>query len=528
MLDVALRGGTLVDGTGGAVRIADVGIVDGRIASIGNLDGLEASHSIDISGYVIAPGFIDIHSHSDATLLVDPRARSAIAQGVTTEVVGNCGHAPAPLARATDVPDLVFGYNPALRADWSTLDDYLSSVARARPAVNVATLVGHIALRLAVLGRAPRPAAAAELDRMIELLREGMQAGAFGLSSGLEYPLGLACTTEELITLARETGRLGGFYAIHTRDRDFRAVEAFDEAFEIGRRAEVPLQVSHLTPRYGSPPGATARALDAIDAARARGEDVGCDQHTRTYGITKLVTMLPPSALEGGTPELLRRLADPATRAEYRAFTQPLYKMGLMGEWERIELFEARRSPECVGKDFRTIGEERNQHPLDALMDILLDAGDDAPNVLMIGRVHTEEELEQTFVHPTCMPESDATTLATDGPLAEQSFLGAYTWAAYYLRRIVRERAALSLSEGVHRLTQLPARRLGVADRGVVHDGAWADLVVFDPDTIAERGSVRAPNQYATGVQHVLVNGRFALLDGAFTDERTGVVLPKE
>jgi N-acyl-D-amino-acid deacylase len=525
MLDVVLRRGTLVDGTGSPPRHADVGIVGGRIGSVGSLDGVESAQTLDVGGLVVAPGFIDIHSHSDATLLVDPRARSSIAQGVTTEVVGNCGHAPAPLVRRSDVPDLVFGYNPTLVADWSTVDGYLGAVERARPAVNVATLVGHIALRLAVLGRAPRSATPAELDGMVELLGEAFQAGAFGFSSGLEYPLGLACTTEELIVLARATGRLGGFYAIHTRDRDFRAVEAFDEAFEVARRAEVPLQVSHLTPRYGSPRGATARALETIDAARARGEDVGCDQHTRTYGITKLVTMLPPSALEGGTPELLRRLADGAARAEYRAFTQPLYKMGLMNEWERIELFEARRSPEWVGKDFRTIGEERNQHPLDALMDILLEAGDDAPNVLMIGRVHTEDELEQTFLHPTCMPESDATALAIDGPLAEQSFLGAYTWAAYYLRRFVRERAALSLSEGIHRLTQLPARRLGVADRGVVREGAWADLVVFDAETIAERGTLRAPNQYAAGVQHVLVNGCFALRDGAFADERAGAVL---
>jgi len=389
----------------------------------------------------------------------------------------------------------------------------------------VATLVGHIALRLAALGRAPRPATPAELDRMVGLLDEAFDVGAFGFSSGLEYPLGLACTTDELVVLARATARLGGYYAIHTRDRDFKAVEAFEEAFDVGRRAEVPLQVSHLTPRYGAPPDAAARALQAIDDARARGEDVSCDQHTRLHGLTKVVTMLPPTALEGGTPELLRRLRDPDIRAEYRVFPQPLFKMGLMNEWERIALFEARNSPDWVGKDFKTIGAERGQEPIDALMDILLEAGDDAPNVLMTGLVHREEELEQTFVHPSCMPESDATALATDGPLAGQSFLGAYTWATYYLRRIVRERAALSLQEGIHRLTGLPAQRLGVDDRGVVREGTWADLVVFDPHRIAERGTLRAPNQYATGVQHVLVNGSFAMRDGSFTDARSGAVL---
>ncbi len=525
MLDVALRGGTLVDGTGSAPRTADVGIQDGRIVTVGNLDGVDAEQTFDVGGLVVAPGFIDIHSHSDATLLVDPRARSSIAQGVTTEVVGNCGHAPAPLASASDVPDLVFGYNQALNVDWTTVDGYLQSIERAAPAVNVATLVGHIALRLAALGRAPRPATPAELDRMVGLLGEAFEAGAFGFSSGLEYPLGLACTTDELVALARATGRLGGYYAIHTRDRDFRAVEAFDEAFDVGRRAEVPLQISHLTPRYGAPRDAATRALEAIDAARARGDDVACDQHTRLHGLTKIVTMLPPTALEGGTPELLRRLRDPATRAEYRAFPQPLFKMGLMDEWERIALFEARNSPGWVGKDFRAIGEERQQHPMEAMMDILLEAGEDAPNILMTGLVHTEDELEQTFIHPTCMPESDATALAVDGPLANQSFLGAYTWATYYLRRFVRERGALTLQEGVHRLTGLPARRLGVSDRGTVREQAWADVVVFDPATIAERGTLHQPNQYATGVHHVLVNGRVALRDGAFTTERAGAVL---
>jgi N-acyl-D-aspartate/D-glutamate deacylase len=357
------------------------------------------------------------------------------------------------------------------------------------------------------------------------LVHQAMDAGAFGLSSGLEYPLGMSCSTDELVALARVAGQRGGFYAIHTRDRDFRANEAFDEAFEVGRRAEVPLQISHLTPRYGAPPDSAERALSAIDAARQRGEDVGCDQHTRLHGITKLVTMLPPSALEGGTPELLRRLRDPEIRAEYRAFARPLYKMGLMNEWERIVLFEARSSPDLVGKNFRAIGEERGQHPMDALMDILLEAEDDAPNVLMTGLVHTEDELERTFVHPTCMPESDATALATDGVLAGQSFLGAYTWASYYLRRFVRERRALSLQEGVRRLTQLPAQRLGLTDRGLIREGVWADLAVFDADSIGERGTLQSPNQYATGVEHVLVNGRCALRDGAFTDDRAGVVI---
>jgi N-acyl-D-aspartate/D-glutamate deacylase len=247
--------------------------------------------------------------------------------------------------------------------------------------------------------------------------------------------------------------------------------------------------------------------------------------HTRLHGLTKLVSALPASALDGGVEVLLARLRDPEYRAAYRRFDQPLFKMGLMGEWDRLTLFEARCSPAWVGKDFSTIAMDRGQDPMDAVMDILLEAGNDAPNVLWTGLVMTEDDLEETYVSATCMPESDATALATDGPLAEQSFLGAYTWATYYLRRFVRERQALSLEEGVHRMTELPARRLGLRDRGVIREGACADLVVFDAERVAERGTLSQPNQYAVGIAHVLVNGRPALRDGVPLGERAGLVL---
>ena len=525
MLDLIIGGGQAIDGTGAPRRRVDVAIAGGRVVAVGNLAERDAAERLDASGLVVAPGFIDIHSHADLSLLVDPRACSAVTQGVTTLVVGNCGHAPAPLADPSDLPDLNFGYHPSVEATWTSVGVYLEAVERARPAVNVATLVGQIALRLAVMGRSPRPATPSELERMRALLGEALAEGAYGLSSGLEYPLGRACTTDEIVALCRDLGWVGGYYAIHTRDRDVESDVAFDEAFEIARRAVVPLNISHLTPRYGAPAGSAARALARIDAARAAGEDVTCDMHTRLHGLTKLVTALPAEALDGGVEVLLARLRDPAIRAEYRAFDRPLFKMGLMGEWERLTLFEAPRSPAWVGRDFRAVAEERGQDPMDAVMDILLEAGEDAPNVLWTGLVMTEDDLEETYVSSTCMPESDATALATDGPLADQRFLGAYTWATYYLRRFVRERRALTLEEAVHRMTGLPARRLGLADRGILRVGARADLVVFDPDTVTEHGTLEAPNRYATGVRHVLVNGAVALRGGALTAERGGAVL---
>ncbi len=526
--DAVIRGGRVVDGGGAPSFIADVGIRDRRIAVVGDLatvDDASVGWVIDADGLTVAPGFIDIHSHGDVTVVADPRARSAIAQGVTTIVVGNCGHSPAPLPIPAALPELTFGYLETVPATWTSFAEYLEAVEVAQPAVNVASLAGHNALRVAVLGHTPREGSTAEFRAMAGELERAMETGAFGLSSGLEYPLGARSTTEELVLLAAEAGRHDGLFALHTRDRDFRAVEAFDEAFEIARRSGTALQISHIAPRRGAPEGALADVLARIDRARADGLDISCDQHTRFHGITKLTTMLPPSASAVGTDELLRQLRDPRARASFHEFREPIHKLGLLGEWDRLALFEARKSPEWVGKDFETIGRERGQHPLDAMMDILLEAGDDAPNVLFVGLVQTQEDLDLTFASSTCTPESDATTLSPNGPLAFQRFLGAYTWAAYYLGRIVRERRVLSLEEGVRRLTRVPAERVGLADRGTLTRGAWADVTIFDPDTVAERGTVAEPNAYPVGIHHVLVNGEVAFGHGRFTDRRSGQVI---
>jgi N-acyl-D-amino-acid deacylase len=524
-LDVVIRGGRVVDGTGGPSFIADVAIRDGRVAGIGALGEVDARTLVDATGLVVAPGFIDIHSHGDVTVVADPRATSAIAQGVTTIVVGNCGQSPAPLPIPSALPDLTFGQLEGSPVTWASFGEYLDALELARPAVNVASLAGHNAIRVAVLGRSARPGTVSEQRAMVAELDRAMEAGAFGLSAGLEYPLGAGATTQELVRLAGAVARRDGLFAIHTRDRDFHAVEAFDEAFGIAEQSGVALQISHVAPRRGAPAGALADVLARIDRSRAGGLDVACDQHTRFHGITKLIAMLPPSASAAGPGELLRQLRDPGTRASFHEFRQPINKLGLMGEWDRLSLFEAPASPEAVGKDFGAIARERGQHPLDAMMDILIEAGDDAPNVMFVGLVQTQEDLDLAFGSATCTPESDATVLAPDGPLARQRFLGAYTWAAFYLRCIVRERRVLGLEEGIRRLTQMPARRVGLPDRGVLAAGAWADVTVFDPDLVAESGTLADPNRLPRGTHCVFVNGELAFSDGRFATERSGQVL---
>ncbi|HEV8401817.1 MAG TPA: amidohydrolase family protein [Candidatus Limnocylindrales bacterium] len=526
--DTVIRGGRLVDGTGLPSRMADVALVDGRIAAIvdpGHFGDAVARTFVDADGLVVAPGFVDIHNHGDVTVVADPRARSAIAQGVTTIVVGNCGQSPAPLPIPETLPDLAFGRVDPSVISWETFDGYLDAVDAARPAVNVASLAGHNAIRVAVLGRSARAGTSSDQRAMVAELDRAVEAGAFGLSLGLEYPLGAGSQTDELVTMAEAVARHDGLFAIHTRDRDFAAVEAFDEAFGIAERTGVALQISHIAPRRGAPDGALEDVLTRIDRSRSAGLDVACDQHTRQHGITKLVAMLPPTASAGGPDELLRQLRDPSTRASFHAFRNPIHKLGLLGEWDRLALFEAPASPEWVGKDFATIGKERGEHPLDAMMDILIEAGDDASSVMFVGLVQTERDLDLTFASPTCVPESDATVLALDGPLADQRFLGAYTWAAFYLRCIVRERQVLGLEEGIHRLTGMPARRLGLTDRGVLTPGAWGDVAIFDPDLVEDLGTVADPNRFPRGIRHVLVNGEVAFDDGWFTAGRAGRVL---
>ena len=347
---------------------------------------------------------------------------------------------------------------------------------------------------------------------MVAALGRAMDEGAFGLSSGLEYPLGAAATTDELVALATETGRRGGLYAIHTRDRDFHAVEAFDEAFAVAEQSGAPFQISHIAPRVGAPPTALADALERIDRAR-----VGRPRH-------RVRPAHPPprdheahddaAAVRRGAGHRApaRAASRPRARARFHAFREPIHKLGLMGHWDRLWLFEHSRAPEWVGKDFATIAAERGQHPFDAILDLLLEAGDDAPNVLFIGLVQTQDDLDTAFAAPFCSPESDATTLATDGPLASQRFLGAYTWAANYLRTAVRERRVVTLEEAIRRHDRPAGAPRG--PRGPRHADAAAPPPTSrssTPESIADTGTVTEPNAYANGIRAVLVNGRVAV-----------------
>jgi N-acyl-D-amino-acid deacylase len=510
-LDYVIRGGTVYDGTGAPGRLADVGIKDGRIALVGTVEA--EGEVIDATGLAVTPGFIDIHSHSDYTLLMDPRAVSAIHQGVTTEVVGNCGFGCFPIRDPAVARRAIYGYSDDLPITWGSAGEYFEALEAARPAVNVLSLVPNGQLRLAVMGLADRAANPAELAEMQGLLRESLDEGAWGYSTGLEYAQEQAASEEELTALAS----CAPFYATHTRRRDEGAADAVAEALRTGAAAETRLQVSHLIPRNGMEESRSC--MELVDHAHDAGQDVAFDMHTRTFGLTNLYTALPAWALAG---DLRVILSDPSQRDEMRGHRSIL---SAGGDWSRVELLDNDVWPQYARKDFASIAADQGVEPLDAVYDLLLAGVEELHKLMVVIHAYSEDQQREAFAHPLCCPGSDATTLAPDGPLASSFFHGAYTWAAWFWRFMVRDEKLLTPEEAVHRLTAQPADRIGLSDRGVLREGARADSAIFDPTAFGERGTIYEPSLVAEGMQHVLVNGVPTLREGDPTDNRVGIAL---
>jgi len=518
-VELVVRNGTILDGSGGAPFAADVAIEGGRIAAVETLAAVDCAE-IDASGLFVAPGFIDIHSHSDYTLLVDPRAMSAIHQGVTLEVVGNCGFGCFPIRDAELARKAIYGYSDEVPIDWRTAAGYFERLEASRPAVNVLSLVPNGQLRLSTVGLADRRADPGELAGMTRLLEESLAEGAFGYSTGLEYAQEAGAPEEEVAALCRTLARDGGLYATHTRRRDEGATDSVAEAIRVASGSGVRLQVSHLVPRNGIEEA--RRSVGLVEDAHARGLDVEFDMHTRTFGLTHLHAALPPWVLAEDPAGLAAILRDPAARERMRPHRSIL---SAGGDWGRIVLLDNPFWPDYARRDLASIAAERGQDALDTVYDLLLAALSAPHRLMVIIHAYSEEEQREAFAHPLCVPGSDATTLAPDGALADTWFHGAYTWAAWFYRFMVRDERLLTPAQAVRKLSRQPAARLGLSDRGLVAPGAAADIAVFDPARFGERGTTFAPNQLAEGMVHVLVNGVHTLRDGRPTGERAGAVL---
>lgn len=528
MLDLKIEGGLVVDGTGTAGARADVGIRDDAIVAVGDLSRRPAGSTLRASGKVVTPGFIDMHSHSDWRLWANRRAESKIRQGVTTEVVGNCGFSPAPATdeHLADLRAFALALPSGMDFRWRSMAEYLRAFDSEGCALNVVHLVGHGTLRVAAMGFARRAPTEAELRRMHAMLAAAMEAGAWGVSTGLIYAPGSFATTEEIVAVAAAAARYRGIYASHIRGEGATLLAAVGEAIQVGRENAMPVQISHVKAAGRPNWGKVGEALALIDAARAEGLDVMADVYPYTASSTSLRTLLPDWALEGGVEAMLARLRDPGARARLRGELEaPAEGQSFVERvgWDNVLIAACERRREAEGKRLAEIARERGGDPVEAAFELLLAEGGRGSMILF---QIDEADLRRALRHPHVMIGSDGSALAPYGELgAGKPHPRNYGTFPRVLGEYVREQRLLRLAHAVHKMTGLPARRLGLRDRGIVREGARADLVVLDADRVADRATYQDPHRYPSGIEHVLVNGRFVIKDGEHTGSLPGRVL---
>ncbi|HEX5725425.1 MAG TPA: D-aminoacylase [Longimicrobiaceae bacterium] len=522
--DLLVRGGRIVDGTGSPWFRGDVAIRGGRIAAVGLLPGARARDTLDATGMIVAPGFIDMLGHSEYPLLRDGRAISKITQGITTEVTGEVTSV-VPVNENT-----LRELSPATRrlVTWRDLDGYFRALERAGPAINLATFVTVGSVRRYVMGDVDRVPTPAELERMKALVAEAMRQGALGLSTGLIYAPASYARTEELVELTRVAAAHGGGYASHIRSEGDQLVAAIEEAIRIGEEAGTWVQIHHLKASGKPNWGKMGAAVAAIEAARARGVDVTADQYPYPASGTGLDAIIPNWAHAGGTDSLLARLRDPAVRARLRA---ELTEGGT--DWQigasaggpggvmiagvtvdTLRRYEGMRLDEAAAA--------RGQEVVDALFDLLLA---DRAGTSAIYFSMAEEDIELAMRQPWVSVGIDAGARAADSTITGRPHPRAYGSFPRILCRYVRERRVITLEDAVRKFTALPAARVGLDERGVIKEGMWADLTVFDPATVCDRGTFEAPVQTAVGIVHVVVNGVPVLRNTQPTGARPGRAL---
>jgi N-acyl-D-amino-acid deacylase len=527
VLDLKIEGATVIDGTGAAGARTDVGVRDDRIVAVGDLSREHAGRSLNASGKVLAPGFIDMHSHSDWRLWENRRAESKIRQGVTTEVVGNCGFSPAPVSPEfiDDLRGFALHVPPGMDFSWRSFGDYLSAFDAGGLALNVAQLVGHGTLRIAAMGFARRAPTAGELAKMRSLLAAAMDDGAFGMSTGLIYAPGSYSDTAEIVEVAHAAARGRGFYASHMRGEGATLLQAVTEAITVGREANMPVQISHLKAAGKPNWGKVADALALIDSARAEGLDVLADAYPYIASSTSLRTLLPDWALEGGVDAMLGRLKDSGARSQIRdaLTTERGESMALRVGWDNIMIVGTVARRDAEGKRLHEVAAARKLDPVEAIFELLTDERGRCGVILF---QMDEADLRRALAHPAVMVGSDGSSLAPTGPTAAMKpHPRSYGTFPRVLGEYAREQRTVSLPQAVHKMTGLPARRLGLRDRGTIRTGARADLVVFDPRRVIDVATYDAPHRYPVGIEHVLVNGRFVIKDGEHTGSLPGRVL---
>jgi N-acyl-D-aspartate/D-glutamate deacylase len=519
----------VVDGTGAPARRADVGVRGKEIAALGDLAGASAARRIDAAGCVVSPGFIDIHNHSDIELLADGRAESMIRQGVTTQVTGNCGLTPAPVHDAIrdDLRKTLIGpdYGPAWT--WNTFGEFLSCLRAVPKATHVAALVGHGAIRAAAMGFVDRRPTSEELKAMRRLTTEAMEAGAFGMSTGLVYPPGLYSDTEELIELSRVVARHRGFYASHIRGEANPVVDSVKEALRIAREAEIPVQISHHKAAGRENWGKVRITYGLIEEA-SRTHDVTFDIYPYTAGSANLSQLVPPWAHVGGPDAMLARLRDPKQRPKVVRDMEhgtPGWNNFFRVDWQDIRLsyVDSARNQWMQGLSVQAAAERVGRDPIELAVDLIRE---DDNRTRMVNFVMAEADVDFLVPKRESMIGSDGRSYTPGGPTGGgRPHPRSYGAFARVLSRYVREKHLLSLEEGVHKMTGKPARKLRLDRRGELKAGYFADLTVFDPTTIRDRATFEEPHQFAEGVHYVIVDGHVTIERGSLSERLVGQLL---
>jgi len=527
--DVIIEHGHVVDGTGAPWYAADVGIRAGRIAAIGRLDQSSAKLRIDAAGRVVAPGFIDMLGQSELTLLVDPTVPSKIFQGITTEITGE-GNSVAPVNEAIAREQAAEFSHLEIHRDWTDFAGYFARLERQHIGINVASYMGATTAREMVVGYVDRAATHDELIKMQGLVAEAMRQGAVGVSSSLEYAPAPYANTAELIALAKAAAQFGGIYATHMRSEQEGILSALDETIRIGREANISVEIWHLKAGSVKIFGLMPEIVARIDRARASGVDIAADTYAYPAWANELSAFIPPWAHEGGNEKLIERLQDAAIRVRLKK-ELATESTDWDNEWQSVPgpeaiLISTVNNPKLLGLQGRTladIAKARGTDPMDTLFDILIEDGAQTDAAVF---AMSEPDIELAVVQPWVSFCNDSSGTSPEGLLGKEfPHPRAYGTFPRVLRKYVREERRLRLEEAIRKFTSLPASRLRLNDRGVIKAGLWADIVVFDPNTITERSTFQVPNQLSVGMQWVLVNGVPVIADGIATRALPGQVL---
>lgn len=521
--DIVIKNGRIVDGSGNPWFKADIGIKDGKIVKIGKIDDKVAEEVIDANGLIVTPGFIDMHAHDDLIFFKDLFNKPKLQQGVTTVVIGNCGISPAPINKNT--LDILKAYTGILGRDvsfdWTSYGEFLDKLeALGELGTNVAGLVGHGTIRIAVMGMEARDPTKEELEEMKKLVAQSMEEGAFGMSTGLIYPPGVYSKTEELIELSKVVAKYGGIYATHMRDEADHLIEAVKEAIRIGREAGVSVEISHHKAAGKANWGKIRETLKMIERAREEGIDLTADAYPYTAGSSYLAAILPPWAHEGGEEKLKERCRNPKTREEMKKFIEERtdwQNFIKQAGWENIVLAYSPTYPEFIGKNILEISKELNKNPYDVVCDIIAEDGTSAEMIIFM---MDEKDVEIVISHPYVMVGTDGLDTGEGNPHPR-----AYGTFPRVIGVYARDKKLMTIEEAVRKMASLPAQKLGLKDRGLIREGMWADIVIFDPKTIKDKATYQEPRNTPDGIEYVIVNGVISVEKGEVTGKRGGKVL---